>query len=84
MKCEKCGSAELDIVDSRSIEGGVWRRRECRRCWHRFTTYEVSKDDFLKFALWKFSGEMNRETLNRMEAAVLEKLKRHKTAKMVT
>jgi len=42
MQCPFCGTDDDKVVDSRSSEGGraVRRRRECRHCHRRFTTYE--------------------------------------------
>ena len=42
MKCPYCGNAEDKVVDSRSVdeERVIRRRRECRTCGRRFTTYE--------------------------------------------
>lgn len=39
MKCVACGE-KTDVTDSRATKVGVRRRRECRECGHRFTTYE--------------------------------------------
>ena len=43
MKCPYCGDQESKVVDSRHSEDGlsIRRRRECSRCQHRFTTYEM-------------------------------------------
>lgn len=43
MKCPFCGDQDSKVVDSRHSEDGlsIRRRRECIRCQHRFTTYEV-------------------------------------------
>lgn len=43
MKCPFCGDQESKVIDSRHSEDGlsIRRRRECIRCQHRFTTYEV-------------------------------------------
>ncbi len=42
MKCPKCGHNRSDVVDSRPTENsGIRRRRECRMCHNRFTTYET-------------------------------------------
>ena len=43
MKCPFCGDQESKVVDSRHSEDGlsIRRRRECSRCQHRFTTYEM-------------------------------------------
>ncbi|MCB0309751.1 MAG: transcriptional repressor NrdR [Bdellovibrionales bacterium] len=40
MKCPKCGSAELSVVDSRGDDNAIRRRRVCQSCSFRFTTYE--------------------------------------------
>lgn len=43
MRCPFCGDQESKVVDSRHSEDGlsIRRRRECSRCQHRFTTYEM-------------------------------------------
>ena len=43
MKCPFCGDQESKVVDSRHSDDGlsIRRRRECSRCFRRFTTYEV-------------------------------------------
>jgi transcriptional repressor NrdR len=40
MKCPFCASTNSRVIDTRSAEGGVRRRRECEDCGRRFTTYE--------------------------------------------
>ena len=42
MRCPRCGSMEDRVVDSRAVQQGaaVRRRRACRACGERFTTYE--------------------------------------------
>ena len=46
--CPKCGSIESHVTDSRNNETSNSRRRryECNRCRHRYTTYEVSGEDY--------------------------------------
>ncbi len=48
MKCPSCGCADskLKVIDSRPVEesGSIRRRRECRNCHFRFTTYEVVEE----------------------------------------
>ena len=43
MRCPFCGDQESKVVDSRHSEDGlsIRRRRECSRCQHRFTPYEM-------------------------------------------
>jgi transcriptional repressor NrdR len=54
LKCAYCGGTESKVIDSRNIEDGIRRRRQCLACGTRFTTYEhlqsknlyvVKKDD---------------------------------------
>lgn len=40
MQCPFCGSINSRVIDTRSAEGGIRRRRECEDCERRFTTYE--------------------------------------------
>lgn len=40
MKCPFCTSPDSRVIDTRSAEGGIRRRRECEDCQRRFTTYE--------------------------------------------
>ncbi len=40
MNCPYCGHYDSRVVDSRDINDGVRRRRECLKCGSRFTTYE--------------------------------------------
>ncbi len=40
MKCSYCGGSESKVIDSRNIEDGIRRRRQCLECGTRFTTYE--------------------------------------------
>ncbi len=42
MKCPKCNSTVLKVVDSRHADelNAIRRRRECENCGTRFTTFE--------------------------------------------
>jgi transcriptional repressor NrdR len=40
MNCPFCASPNSRVIDTRSAEGGIRRRRECEDCGRRFTTYE--------------------------------------------
>ena len=57
MKCPKCDSEDLQTKESRPHQlGEVYytrRRRSCVRCSGRFTTYEVSAEDFNKIKLFE-------------------------------
>jgi transcriptional repressor NrdR len=40
VNCPNCGRQESRVIDSRSVDEGVRRRRRCLACNTRFTTYE--------------------------------------------
>ena len=40
MRCPRCSSEELSVIDSRSEDVVIRRRRECASCQFRFTTFE--------------------------------------------
>ena len=45
MKSSACGSAVSQVIDSRPAKNGsVRRRRKCRKCKLRFTTYEYAEE----------------------------------------
>ena len=47
LKCPRCGSANLKVIDSRNDNRhpGAYRRRVCKDCKKRFNTYELSLSD---------------------------------------
>ena len=64
MLCPYCGHNDSKVTDSRTVENGVRRRRECARCGLRFTTYERVQSTALLIA--KRDGrreEYNRDKL---------------------
>ncbi|MBN1862070.1 MAG: transcriptional repressor NrdR [Dehalococcoidales bacterium] len=40
VNCPYCGYADSKVIDSRDVNDGVRRRRQCLNCRARFTTYE--------------------------------------------
>lgn len=40
MRCPYCGHDTTKVIDSRTAEAGIRRRRKCDDCGERFTTYE--------------------------------------------
>lgn len=40
MRCPYCNHTESKVTDSRAMDEGIRRRRECLQCGVRFTTYE--------------------------------------------
>jgi len=50
MNCIKCNTPRTLVIDCRQIHKGkgTRRRRECRSCGHRWTTYEIYDVEDLK------------------------------------
>jgi hypothetical protein len=45
--CPFCGSLALFVVESRPLpKGGRRRRKRCDRCAEKFTTYEISQEEY--------------------------------------
>ena len=64
MRCPYCQNPDSRVTDSRTVDNGIRRRRECTRCSTRFTTYERVQTAALLVA--KVDGrreEFNREKL---------------------
>ena len=40
MNCPFCGYFDSRVIDSRDVNDGIRRRRQCLQCDLRFTTYE--------------------------------------------
>lgn len=58
MKCMVCGCDDTKVLESRLAGDGrsVRRRRTCRNCDHRFTTYE--KEETLEIHIKKKDGQV--------------------------
>lgn len=49
MNCPNCGERQLNsCIDSRPRNGTIYRRRKCIRCGFRWSTFEVSFDEYNK------------------------------------
>jgi transcriptional repressor NrdR len=46
--CPMCGESDNTCIDSRPIENGIRRRRECNACGHRWNTYEFSEATWME------------------------------------
>jgi transcriptional regulator NrdR len=55
MKCIYCGNDNSRVVDTRDTDESIRRRRECKNCDRRFTTYETAES--LKITVEKREGE---------------------------
>jgi transcriptional regulator NrdR family protein len=47
--CPKCQSTSR-VIDSRQNYEHTYRRRECNKCAHTWTTYEIHSDQFDKIS----------------------------------
>ena len=65
MKCPYCSFPDSKVTDSRVVENGIRRRRECQRCGLRFTTYERLQATALMVA----KQDSRREEYNREKLA---------------
>ena len=83
MNCPRCQAAQTRVLDSRVIEGGqaVRRRRQCRRCDMRFTTFErleaqlaVSLNQNGEALLTQISSAPGQRLIAREEAAQQQSL----------
>ena len=61
MKCTLCGGKVYVVETEPRKHVLVWRRRACRVCGHRFTTYEVSVEDYS--LMKKQADEWNRSVV---------------------
>lgn len=66
MKCPFCGKTNSEVLESRGIDEGIRRRRECLECKKRFTTIEKVRGS----VLWIIKKDGRREPFDR------EKVKR--------
>ena len=68
MKCPFCNSVLSKVIDKRAVDsrGEIRRRRECLKCFKRFTTYETLAE--LEFTVIKKDGR--REFFEREKLAL--------------
>ncbi len=61
MNCPSCGYHDSRVTDSREINDGIRRRRQCLECGYRFTTYER----FQPAGFFVIKKDQRREEFNR-------------------
>lgn len=61
MNCPYCNYNDSKVIDSRDVDEGVRRRRQCLSCEKRFTTYER----FQPASLFVMKKDQRREEFNR-------------------
>ncbi len=72
MKCPKCKNLDTKVIDSRIAEDGktIRRRRECEKCWARFTTFE--RMEFVNFLVTKNNWEKVMYDRNKVQWSILK------------
>ncbi len=78
MKCPKCKNLDTKVIDSRMTEDwkAVRRRRECEKCWARFTTFE--RLEFVSFMVTKSSGESEQYDRTKVVNSMMKALVKRK------
>ncbi len=61
MNCPYCGYRDSKVLDSRDINDGIRRRRQCLKCEARFTTYER----YQPASLFVIKKDQRREEFNK-------------------
>jgi transcriptional repressor NrdR len=61
MNCPYCGYFDQKVIDSRDVDKGIRRRRQCLKCGARFTTYERMQSA----SLFVIKKDERREEFNR-------------------
>ncbi len=61
MNCPFCGYSDSKVIDSREVNDGIRRRRQCLSCESRFTTYER----LLPAGLFVVKKDQRREEFNK-------------------
>jgi transcriptional repressor NrdR len=61
MNCPFCGFSDSKVIDSRDVDQGIRRRRQCLSCNARFTTYERLQPA----SLFIIKKDQRREEFNR-------------------
>jgi len=63
MNCPYCGYHDSKVIDSRDVNDGIRRRRQCLSCSSRFTTYERLQPT----SLFVIKKDERREEFNRIK-----------------
>ena len=80
MKCPFCGNTETDVVETRDSEelDTIRRRRECRKCQKRFTTYERIENSNL--IVIKKDGKREQFDRDKLKLGILKACEKTKVA----
>lgn len=73
MKCIYCEEGDTKVVDTRESEHRVRRRRECKECGERFTTYEEVES--LNLKVEKSDGEVEQFSEDKIRSGLEKAVK---------
>ena len=73
MKCIYCEEGDTKVVDTRESEHRVRRRRECKECGERFTTYEEVES--LNLKVEKSDGKVEQFSEDKIRAGLEKAVK---------
>lgn len=76
MKCPFCESTDTYVVDTRSIKGAsvIRRRRICRKCQKKFTTYERLEEPLINVI--KSDGRREPFDVNKIREGILKAIEK--------
>ena len=74
MRCPYCQYEDSRVIDSRPSEDKKRRRRECRKCGKRFTTYEIVEQP-LRIVV-KRDGSLEQYDRNKLLAGIYHAIKK--------
>lgn len=74
MRCPYCQYEDSKVIDSRPSEDKKRRRRECRKCGKRFTTYEIVEKP-LRIVI-KRDGSLEQYDRNKLLAGIYHAIKK--------
>ena len=72
VQCPNCGSVNSAVYDSRGTTVSIRRRRECKGCGARFTTYEIEEN--IMYSLYDSTVSLQME----VKTIILGKVRRYK------
>ena len=71
MSCPNCGNHHTDTIDSRPTKPWRIRRKRCRMCSHRWSTYEVPADQLEGMVELRYLVTQAKEHITKLEQTLL-------------
>lgn len=76
MRCPFCLAQDTNVIDSRIIEDGkkIRRRRQCKKCNERFTTYEIPETQII--TVIKRGGKKERFDIEKLRYSLVRAMEK--------